>query len=222
MAEQSKVPADPNLSQEMRKFLDDRSRAEGKLRQEFEAAIAALPSFASEAEAEAGTLDDKMMSPATTAAAIAALNPFGNAFIHAQEQQAGGTQGGTFTNGAWRVRTLNTVLVNHITGASLASDKITLPAGRYFVHANAPAYNINQHQARLFDNTGNVALLYGPGEYCFNTQSRAFVSGEFTLAVQSDVRLEHRSNATGGTASFGNAVSWSTEVFSEVIIWKLA
>ena len=68
-----------------------------------------------------------------------------NSFLHIQDQKPQGTNGGTFTSGAWRTRDLNTVLTNTITGASLADNQITLPAGKYYVEASAPAYQTFAH-----------------------------------------------------------------------------
>lgn len=44
-----------------------------------------------------------------------------------------GVTGGSATIGAWTTRALNTTIVNTITGASLATNNITLPVGKYLV-----------------------------------------------------------------------------------------
>jgi len=46
---------------------------------------------------------------------------------------AANTAGGTATAGAMRIRPLNTTVVNTISGCSLSSDQITLPAGTYIL-----------------------------------------------------------------------------------------
>lgn len=46
-----------------------------------------------------------------------------------QDQKSSGTDGGTFTSGAWRTRTLNTTVLNTIgAGFSLSSNQFTLAA----------------------------------------------------------------------------------------------
>lgn len=52
-----------------------------------------------------------------------------------EHQVSNGTNGGTATTGAWTTRTLNTTVINSITGASLGSNAITLPVGKYLVLA---------------------------------------------------------------------------------------
>ena len=54
-------------------------------------------------------------------------------------EQSKGTAGGTSSNG-YNDRVLNTEKKNTITGASLSSNEITLPAGDYYVEAWAAAY----------------------------------------------------------------------------------
>jgi len=61
--------------------------------------------------------------------------------LHVIEEQAAGTNGhndGNFVSGAYRTRVLNKVLTNEISGASVASNQITLPAGTYFIEAQSP------------------------------------------------------------------------------------
>ena len=69
--------------------------------------------------------------------------------LHIRDEKAQNTAGGTFTSGAWRTRDLNTVKTNEITGASLAANQITLPAGTYWVEWSAPAYVVNQNQSKF-------------------------------------------------------------------------
>ena len=54
------------------------------------------------------------------------------------------TDGGGATAGSLQTRPLNTVNYNGISGASLASNTVTLPAGNYFVNAVASAFLVNQ------------------------------------------------------------------------------
>lgn len=67
----SKVPSDPNLTPEMRVFLEDTSRAEQRLTQYIDDQIDANAlALASQAEAEAGTDNAKYMSSLRVAQAI--------------------------------------------------------------------------------------------------------------------------------------------------------
>lgn len=153
--------------------------------------------------------------------------------LHVQDQKAQGTAGGAFTSGAWRTRDLNTVLVNNISGASLAGNQITLPAGMYYVEASAPAYSdtngyIERHQAILHNITDSTTLLVGmqASLYRWATGSvlsnRSYVSGVFQILEQKVVALLHRCTVSGPTNGFGQNGNFTTEVYSDVKIWEVA
>ena len=82
--------------------------------------------------------DDKILRlvsgyPAWSPEQTMVIPVFENAFLHVRDEKAANTPGGTFTASAWQKRDLNTVKTNQISGASLASNQITLPAGTYHV-----------------------------------------------------------------------------------------
>lgn len=136
-----------------------------------------------------------------------------------------GTDGGDFISGAWRTRDLNTVQNNDISGASLASNQITLPAGTYIVRAEAPAYKVENNQARLYDTTGTATLVLGSTEYASdNVNVKSTVIGIFTLAVESVVELQHRCSESKVGYGFGEAYfnNWDSTIFSQVEIRKIA
>lgn len=146
--------------------------------------------------------------------------------LHVRDEKASGTNGGTFTSGAWQKRTLNTVVTNEL-GTGLTADEITgLVAGTYEVEALAPAHAVNGHQARLYDVTGAVVLVLGSNEYANtagNAITKSVVRGRFTLTATSTVRLEHRCATTsGGTYGFGQANSFGTEVYAGLQIRKVS
>lgn len=148
-----------------------------------------------------------------------------NIFI-AQDQKASGVEGGTFTSGAWQTRVLNTVIVNTIDGASLASNQITLPAGNYFIKAIAPAYAVLDHQTKIRNITAGTDLVLGSSTYADNSNSVQNIStilGYFSLSVSSVIELQHRCSSTRGTDGFGEATgaTWGATVFSQIYIEKL-
>lgn len=80
-----------------------------------------------------------------------------------EHQVADGSGGGTSTAGSFQVRTLNTTVVNTITGASLAANAITLPVGRYLVMAEQSIYTemsgsggLNSRQQKFASLTATV------------------------------------------------------------------
>lgn len=151
------------------------------------------------------------------------LVPYSADLLHVYDEKTATTAGGDFTNGAWRTRTLNTVATNGITGASLATDQITLPAGTFYISARAPARGTSAHKARLYDATGAAVLLTGTSAFSSATTSESFVTGVFTLGASSAIELQHQCNVTVATTGFGPAGGFSTvERYAEVMIWRIA
>ncbi|MBK8651594.1 MAG: hypothetical protein IPN23_07800 [Elusimicrobia bacterium] len=82
-----------------------------------------------------------------------------------------GTEGGQFASGAWRVRTLNTVSFNSISGASLSADTVTLPAGTYKISWRAPAFRVYRHQTVWRNITDSVDAIIGSSAYADNVNN---------------------------------------------------
>lgn len=140
-----------------------------------------------------------------------------------QDQKTSGTAGGTFTSGAWRQRTLNTVVRNVIAGASLASNQITLPAGTYFARWSAPAYGVVLSQSRLFNATDSTVIGYGQSMGASGASMTLLSNGEavFTLTSGKAIEIDHQCGTTGTTTGFGQPVSFGNiEVYSDLMIWK--
>jgi hypothetical protein len=141
-----------------------------------------------------------------------------------EDEKTANTAGGTFTSGAWRTRDLNTVRVNRVTGASLSSNQITLPAGTYRIFASAPAFNVTQHKLRLYNVTSSVKILDGTSERSVsNTTTRSIIIGEFTITVQSALIIEHRCASSLTIDGFGIVSNFSEpEIYTQVLIQRLA
>lgn len=153
--------------------------------------------------------------------------------LHLQHQETSGTNNAdTPVATTWTKITLNTEVVNQITGSSLASSVISLPAGTYKFRAN---YNItaNQSSARIrLRNTtaGSTEVLgintYGDEEG--NTDKvthHNHLSGLFTLGATSDLELQYYLTSIGGFSglTLGNATtSGEQEVYADVWIEKVA
>jgi hypothetical protein len=155
---------------------------------------------------------------------------FAERLLHVRDEKAAGTNGGTFTSGAWRTRDLQTEKTNEISGASLASNQITLPIGTYYVEGYAISDGVMYNKARLYNTTASADLIIGSNSYNgragldFEGQGETFISGRFTLAAISVLELQHWCYATNATYGFGIAqdLDSKVEVYSEVKIWKVA
>ena len=150
---------------------------------------------------------------------------FSTQLLHVRDEKTAGTFGGTFTSGAFRTRTLNTVVTNEISGASLASNQITLPAGTYYITACLPAYEVNSHQSKLRNTTDSADTIIGTSMRADDAgvENNSFVTGRFTIAAQKVFELQHRGITTISTNGFGYRANFGlTEVYSDVQIWKVA
>lgn len=151
---------------------------------------------------------------------------FSSSYLHIQEQQPSGTGGGATVGGTTQTRVLNTVVTNEISGASLASNQITLPAGSYYIKARAPVFVVGntsdtRHKAKLYDTTGSSDLIIGSAECAGGDSSTdSVIFGRFTLAAESDLEIRHY---TENSRSFGAATSsGDIEIYTEVEIWRIS
>lgn len=144
--------------------------------------------------------------------------------IQGQDQKSAGTDGGTFTSGAWQTRTL-TQQFSFIPGASITGNQITLPSGVYWIDASAPAYAVNGHQLKLYNVTDSVDEIFGlsshTGANGFN--DRAVIHASLVVSGGPKVyELRHKCQSTVTGNGFGKAANVSgIEVFAEINIRKL-
>jgi hypothetical protein len=144
--------------------------------------------------------------------------------LHIQDQKTSGTTGGSFTQGAWRTRDLNTLVTDTITGASLSSNQISLPAGSYIIKAHAPGHRVGSHRIRLRNITAGSTICNGSTEYVdYDTpiNNRSFINIKYTFSILTIIELQHRCSITGGVG-FGFASSFGiNEIYADVFIHKI-
>lgn len=143
-------------------------------------------------------------------------------YILLEDQKPSGTVGGGFTAGAWRTRELQEQ-IDEGEHCSIASDIITLDAGTYRFQGSAPSYKGGLHQCRL-RNIDDSLYYIGTSERSdtsVTTQTRSFVSGEFTIADSTTFKLEHQCSTTRATDGLGYPCSFGVEVYSRLEFWKI-
>jgi hypothetical protein len=157
-------------------------------------------------------------------------NPFGAQLLHVREEQASGANSTTSAAAGWVTTALNTVKTNEITGASLAANVVTLPAGTYHYEGWATGFqiinsNTNIFQARLRNVSSGAVIQYGPATRLYLPASTgghtvlSWVRGRFTVAAPVGIRLEQQNWGTGGA---GLAASLGGEAYADLMIWKIA
>ena len=140
------------------------------------------------------------------------------------DQKTLGTDGGTFTAGAWRTRDLNTELIDADGIVSISSNQFTLQAGTYFVEASAPAYKTNRHMIKLYQTSGTPAnVATGTSMYASSGGagfSRADVFARFTISGATTYEIQHYAETSETTYGFGVGTDLSTEIYTVVKIFK--
>ena len=149
---------------------------------------------------------------------------FSTKLFHVRDEKSSSTHAGSGTSGSFIKRTLNTTLTNEISGASISSSVITLPAGTYFIHAYTPAQYVNKHRAKLRNTSDSTDTILGTSERSStNDTTSSFVRGRFTIASSKNFELQHRIETSRDVDDLGSASGFSiTEVYADVQIWKVA
>lgn len=143
-------------------------------------------------------------------------------YIYIRDEKSSGTQGGTFTLGAWRTRDLNTEVNDAGGHASLAANQVTLLAGTYRFRVSSPAFFVNGFKAKLINITDTIEFL-GTSELSDgNMPSRSFVEGRFTIAASKVFEVQCIGTITRASNGFGLATSLATEVYTTLEFWKEA
>jgi len=143
--------------------------------------------------------------------------------FHVQDQKAAGSHGGAGVAGV-NTRTLNTVLTNTITGASLAGNQVTLPQGTYDVTGSTSAFITNGAQSVLRNVTDSVDAIVGMSEYAngANTvasslEGRLIITSPKVFNLQTYLQTAQPVYGLGASSSSGKA-----EIFSNLRIVKVA
>jgi len=151
------------------------------------------------------------------------------------EEQSSGTDGGGFTNNAWRDRTLNTEIdqQSFVTFSS-SNNYFTLDSGTYKINWSAPAHAVDRHQSKLLyaDNASftSSSEKLGSSEACYDpitegnslVQTRSFGETVITITKTTYFKIQHRCTDTKSTTGFGVASNFGVdEVYTQVVIQDL-
>ena len=124
------------------------------------------------------------------------------------DEKAAGVDGGTITSSTWNTRDLNTVRRNIISGASLSSNQITLPAGTYYIRASIPGLQCNSFTTRLRNTTDSTDSLTGsPGRSASSNGvgDWSIISGIVTIAGTKVFEVQMNCSSTRNT--FGGGIA---------------
>jgi len=155
-----------------------------------------------------------------------------------EDQKSSGTNGGSFSSGADRTRTLNTEVYDKHNTITLASNQFTItPNGtqKFIIEWSAPAYGVAEHQTILRQTSGVAAdIKRGTSEnsagntgnappdshdHSFEYQTRSHGMAVVTISAATTYEIRHRSQ-NGNSDGFGVAGGFGTEVYTQVKIYR--
>ena len=141
------------------------------------------------------------------------------------DSKAQGTDGGAFTNGAWRTRDLNSIEEDPDSIVTLSSNQFTLGAGTYLIQWSAPSFKVEFNQSRLYNITGSNVSALGTSEYSANTndvQTRSFGFDIVTLTASNAFEIQHQCHTSVPTNGLGVRGNHAAEKYTMVTIFKLS
>lgn len=146
------------------------------------------------------------------------------AYIKLVDSKATTTDGGTFTAGDWRKRTV-TEETDTGSNVSVAASVFVLAAGTYECLISCPAQQVGYHQTRLRNTTGGSTILVGSSERAASgaaAVTRSFIKGRFTIAGAQNVEIQHRCQTTFADVGLGQANSFGeVEIYTIAEFWKI-
>jgi len=151
---------------------------------------------------------------------------FESQLLHVRDEKPFDTPGGA-SSGSTQTRTINTVVTNEITGASLSSNQITLPSGTYFIIASAPCMKTDRNRIILYNTTDSSNEIVGHSEFnndADDVSIRSWLYERFTISAQKVFEIKHfiqRSKAENGLGA-NVSTSGDIEIYTDVKIWKVA
>ena len=195
------------------------------------AAPLASPAFTGTPTAPTASPGTNTTQLATTAFVQATIETkaVGIQYILVQDQKPSGTGGGTpAAANTFNVRTLNTTIANTITGATLATNQISLPAGTYRFRGACAASIAGFSKAYIYNVTDATYVAIGMGMNCSGPGQAdpvtiySSVSGRVVITSTKLFELRQFLN-TNNTNGFGDPVSdGKNEMYAELEIIKEA
>ena len=144
---------------------------------------------------------------------------------HLRDEKTANTDGGGSSAGTYNVRAINTEKTTEITGASLATNVITLPAGTYDIIVTACAWDITHNKMGLWNKDNSSFVIIGQNQYSRGTLDHgnlALLHGQFIIAAETDFEIHHYTNAAVSTNGLGRKMNdGSVEIYTEIMIHKL-
>jgi hypothetical protein len=147
----------------------------------------------------------------------------GGAFAHFIQQVTSGTHGPTSGSGTQQTININTEVSNTITGCSLATNQITLPAGTYYWFSRHSVYKLSGFKFWLWNDTDSVTTIHGMPAYndAALGGDGSHIQGIFTITGEKVFEV-HAYSDDAETGGWGRAVTSAiAETYAVVYIEQL-
>ncbi len=133
-----------------------------------------------------------------------------------------GTDGGTFTAGDWRTRTINYQLGDSSFVSLIGDTAFSLTTGVYEIQVLAPALGVDQHQIRLENLSLTSIQKLGSTEKALTASSNSYLSSIITVSSSNETfQVSHRGTSTQATTGFGKGTSSGDNFFTQIVIKQL-
>lgn len=172
---------------------------------------------------------------------------FATALLQVTYKTTSGSPSDDITAGSWQQRKLNTTVTNEISGASLGSNRITLPAGTYWIDADShfSSDQIATFQSKLYNVTDTTDTVFGTLAQCTGRNlldydstrydflmydiAHSRIKGRFTTASSKVFEIRTYSTQAGGCFDFYSdylntvqSFDATSRTYHDVCIWKVA
>lgn len=143
-----------------------------------------------------------------------------NLYATIKDIKTPGSNGGSIVSNTWTIRELNNISTGQ-NFASLSNNQITLEEGTYHLMIKAPAFNVRNHQIRLWDVENEKTIFIGSSAY---TDAHVITMSEINdiLIIKDSITFEihHKVKKTNLNTGLGIATGFNEEetfTFAQII-----
>ena len=145
--------------------------------------------------------------------------------LHVRDEKTANTDGGGSSVATFNIRDINTVMTNEISGSSISSNQIILPAGTYHIEASVPVSEASRHKALLWNDTASEYTHIGQNMFTRGSlihADRCRMLSQFLILETTTFEIHHFTAEAEATDGLGRKMNdGKVEVYTEVIIRKV-
>jgi len=145
-------------------------------------------------------------------------------FMHVVDEKSSSSHGGSNATGT-ATRVLNTIKTNTISGASLSSNRVTLPAGTYIIDAKCMVFRTVRARALLYNYTTSSYIMSGLSIYPATSSASSVelpVKTIVTFSTTTQVELRnYNSNSNSGDGYGVSVGDGRSNIYAEMLITKI-